>query len=271
MTAGQEVIQTIKSELSDWNVTYEFGQGGRHPYVRIVDPTGSRAKVSFAGHATGRNLLNVRAHVRQALRRLKAERVRGKQKVDMIDSFKPEEPPEPIEIVRPAQLPQQVRPERPLPTTAEVAAPDAPQPQVAADARYHHDEGKRPPEAAVRLPDRKPRDAFVKLTFRELGVVTNLVIANATYDVDARTFVWHEGWSDARVAKILASEPERDKIGPQHVANFRREAFGLLEEERPKPPPPSLEDLQKTIAEQQRQIAELMALVTAPKANGAHS
>jgi hypothetical protein len=62
-----------EAELRAWGVTYEFGNGGKHPFVRIIGPGGRWAKVPIsASPSDQRAVRNHRALLRRTCRSLGA-------------------------------------------------------------------------------------------------------------------------------------------------------------------------------------------------------
>lgn len=202
-----DLRETIEKELSEWDVSYLFDRGGKHPYVLIENRDGAKRRVYFAGtpSETARAAYNARAQVRQTLREMGAKlRLRRDEQVaKLIDVIKPE----PI-----------VEPMTAGPADTEPPAPPTPQPAK---------------EIIVATATEKV--TRVRLSQAEVGRITRLVVINAEIDDEQGLVAYKEGWSDERILKIMAAMPGRNKLTLKHIAEARKRTVGMLQSEKESP------------------------------------
>jgi hypothetical protein len=218
----------IRKELSNYPVDYVFGQGGKHPFVRIAstaDPD-RWTKVPFAGTPNGHNLYNIRSNIRQALRDIGISRcgVIGHKLVEAKQQAKQEPakmPITPIQTTLPRSLlvghgtgtlnvPLSLNSGAPE-NKAESPPPNGPAPQKAAE------KGKRP-----------------QLAHAEVILFSNIMNNYAKVDDEKKLVTYKEGWNDARVLAMIHAKPGRSHIRLDQLVDLRQENYGYLPRERTK-------------------------------------
>jgi hypothetical protein len=223
----------LVAELLEWCVGYQFQWGTKHPYIDITTPRGSCVKFSFSNnsHEGGPTKWAVRARLRRTLRDLGAERRNEPTPFDeIIDKSAGDTPPEPSVFYRktvvhtsaPTVVSNIVKPpamETPTPPEPAVSKPE-PVTLIVKENAMSNDNTSR------------PAGPFVKLIQSEIARATALIIQNAAVDFDKQSVSYNDGWSDERIAKVLAAAPGRELITAKHIRDMRRGAIGWTPGER---------------------------------------
>lgn len=189
---NNELTRAIKDELAGQPVSYAFGMGGKHPYVRISRGESSR-RVVFSGSPSDIFCVkNVRGDVRRALKELGVERLGtlGKKIVEATEAKKP-----------------MIEQQRILPDLSKKS-----------NGNGGAHTTKAEPEKAVRKKS--------AMSHAEVITVTRLLMTKADVDEVKRVVKYHDGWSDERIFEMLKAAPDRENLQLYTITEMRREQFG---------------------------------------------
>lgn len=240
MKCNRDVRDMVEKELAMYPVTYEFGNGGKHPFVRITAPGGKIIKVSMPSTTVNYHAkLNQRTHLRSALRDvgvLPYPEYRREMRVgsmgEAIVAAASKATPAPIIDVEYA--------DREADDTIKIAkfndlplCPDAIRDR-AHQTSSHPDKGHPKMLSKPEVESQPSDDAqkFSKLSQSDVTTAARLVLKHASVDDVDRTIHWNSGWGDDRIRDVLASAPGREGLSVASVQRWRRKEFGLTPEEK---------------------------------------
>jgi hypothetical protein len=203
MKIDRDYKRAIEDAARPYDVTLEYAQGGKHPYVVIKAPNGEHRKTAFpSSPSCSFGARKKGADVRRLLMRMGAPLKTQPEQIGnlgqvLLESFKNQHPEPELPFMQPeAKL---IRNGKDVPDVKpiNIVKPDEPK--------------------------------FAKLTKDESIQLTRLLAMNSVMAGDVVTF--NDGWDDARLHKILSTVPGRNKIALIAITNFRREHFGFTQAE----------------------------------------
>jgi hypothetical protein len=215
----------ILEACAPFDVQVNFDRGSKHPYAKIALPCGKTLKSYYPGSTSDfRSVLNNKSQVKRMLKKNDAPLKPDPRQTAFIQEYPKN--PERLnqtavgtlgEVILESLKKQNPEPELPFMT-----------------------QGTQSPVHLIRngkeVPDVKPvniakpdEPKYAKLTKDETIQLTRLLSKNADVENDVVKFA--EGWDDSRLHKLLAAAPGRDKLVVKTITDFRREHFGLTQEE----------------------------------------
>lgn len=280
---NREIRQMIDKELDKYLVGWNYGDNAKSCFVEITTPEGSRDRVPFSPTASGHSILNVRSNIRQALKRMDAKPIPCRKaqtrisplgeklmeaatnlavpgrdiEVDMTSQPEPENYD--WAPCKPANNPVSVASASPETETkeAEMSTPTLSNNVTPINGAQHKIEAAKAAEPE-----------FLKLRQGEIVQATQLILFNADIDHGTKTVVYKTDWSDARIAKILAAAPDRERLTANHIRVMRREYIGLTPEEheaqRLRDKPPTIDGLWTYVKDLEARLQALEDAATAP-------
>jgi len=196
----RELKQLIEETVNEYPATIEFSRMSKHECVIISTDKGTR-KLPFSVSANHRAHRNMVTQIKRTMRNLGVE-----PKPPCMKEAKTE--------VATGSLGEKLL--------------DA-QARAGAEQQQQH---KKNGYVESDKPEKKKRSGFVKLLQGEIVTVTRLLMENLNSDPKLSGVVSYKpGWSDERIAQILASSPDRGGVTSKLIAVFRKEHFGKLKDE----------------------------------------
>lgn len=245
----RDLAKMIERELEQYQVSYSFKSGGKHPLVEI-EPEGcdQSIRVSFSrAPANPRVVLNIKSNIRKALRDagvkpkwkdrtspigdalleaandgaesdVKVETAPKRKRLHLHN----DDLPDPILFPELPLYPDAIREAaKPIKSVASVPAPTQ---TKEANTMLAKTETTPAPATDTRQ--------FVKMLNSEITQTTRMLCTHATIDDDEKLVTYAEGWSDERIHSILTAVEGRENLKLQTIQDWRRREFGMTTEER---------------------------------------
>jgi hypothetical protein len=236
----------IMEACAPFDVTLAFDRGTKHPYAKISLPSGRVIKSYYPGSTSDRrSVLNNKSQVRRMLKKNEAPLKPTQQ--TQIGSFG--------EILKESLKTQK---QQPMPELPFMQQNNLPPVQLIRN-------GKELPDVKHINITKSDEPKYAKLTKDESIQLTRLLAMNTHVEADVVEF--NTGWDDARLHKILATVPGREKLSVKTITDFRREHFGLTQEEIKerarvnRPEAYATKGIKAELASFDKRIAKLEALV----------
>jgi hypothetical protein len=250
-----DVRRAIRDLLSGYPVEFNFGMGGRHPFVEIETPDRRRRKITFTGsRGSSWSRLRVQADLRRTLKELGVAPFPERRREDRIGGLGAAI----LDAVTQSDIEIETEEVTPMATT------------LSLPAKTNGSNGTHAAPAAK--PEKGQPREYTKLRQHEVVQLTVLIAGNAKVDYAGKAVDFNEGWGDKRLLDMLRAAPGRELLTLEHIVNFRRENFGLTASEREAPAPPEgravggyVIQMRKKIASLESRVQALEDAMTAPK------
>jgi hypothetical protein len=216
----------IIEACAPFDVRVDFDRGSKHPYAKIALPCGKTLKSYYPGSTSDfRSVLNNKSQVRRMLKKNEAPLKPASDRRQT--AFAQEYPKNPERLKQTAVgTLGEIFNEAILKGLIKNQEPELPFMQTEAKLIRN---GKEVPDVKPINISKSDEPKFAKLTKDETIQLTRLLSKNCDVENDIVTF--SEGWDDSRLHKILAAVPGREKLVIKTITDFRREHFGLTQEE----------------------------------------
>jgi hypothetical protein len=223
----------IMEACAPFDVRVDFDRGSKHPYAKIALPCGKTLKSYYPGSTSDfRSVLNNKSQVRRMLKKNEAPLKPASDRRQTAFSQEYPKNPERLNQTAVGTLGEIIREsfksfER-INETLKKPNPEPELPFMQPETKLIRN-GKDVPDVKPINITKPDEPKFAKLTKDETIQLTRLLSKNSDVENDIVTF--SEGWDDSRLHKILAAVPGRDKLSVKTITDFRREHFGLTQEE----------------------------------------
>lgn len=242
-SVDKDLAKTIRDELARWPVSYEFGHGGRMPFVQITTPNGERPKISLPSRPGNHTFVTTQATIRRTLKSIGVQPLQNERRavrtgtlgLFLEDAAKKVAPPPAVKILPPEEEDHGPEIYQTANAPPEPLCPDAirariKQPVASVPAPTSKEETK---PMLMKVVDPAPvpnaERTIVKMMHADVVQATRLILANAVVNDQARTVTYSDGWSDERIHEILSKG--REGLRVKTVREFRQLQFGATPDE----------------------------------------
>lgn len=229
MRINKDVQTMIERELEPYPISYNIDAHSTTTcYLDMVSGDGCKERVGFSPNAYGNTILNIRSDIRKKLRRMDVHPIPERRRQARISGLG-EKILEAADAIAPAREIDIDTTPKPIEVPVASVSPETPmkEAKMSTPTNVLQINGHK---ADTEKTSDKP--GFAKLIQREIVQTTQLILANSDVDFNTKTIVYKTGWSDERIAQILATAPGREGIGVNHVKYLRKESFGLTPDEQ---------------------------------------